>query len=58
MYSICNSREDCVMRHENGNCLPMGGFCPTLKNEICDALHQAFEMGYRTGYIERRSEED
>jgi hypothetical protein len=45
------------MRHENGNCLPMGGFCNTLKTELCDAMQEAFEIGYRTGYIERRSEE-
>ena len=57
MYSICNIKEDCPMRHENGNCLPMGGCCPALKNEICDALQQAFEMGYRTGYMECRADE-
>ena len=55
MYSICNIREDCPMRHENGNCLPMGGFCNTLKTELCDALNQAFDIGYRTGFIDGRS---
>ena len=36
--------KDCKMRHENGNCLPAGGFCTANKN-ICDALHHAYEMG-------------
>ena len=58
MYSIYLNTEECPMRHENGNCLPMGGCCPALRNEICDALNQAFEMGYRTGYLERRTEEE
>ena len=43
--------KDCPMRHENGNCLPLGGFCTANKN-ICEALHNAYEMGkskQRTG---------
>ena len=49
MYSICNNREDCVMRHENGNCLPIGGFCTAVNDAICDALHNAFDKGYVSG---------
>lgn len=44
--------KNCYMRHENGNCLPSGGFCTANKN-ICEALHNAYEMGeseQRTGY--------
>ena len=43
--------KNCYMRHENGNCLPAGGFCTANKN-ICKALHNAYEMGkseQRTG---------
>lgn len=47
---VIDSREDCVMRHENGNCLPCGGFCLAVNNEICYALQQAYNKGYRTGY--------
>lgn len=36
--------KNCYMRHENGNCLPAGGFCTANKN-ICEALHNAYEMG-------------
>ena len=37
-------KENCPMRHKNGNCLPVGGFC-TANRDICDALHQAYERG-------------
>lgn len=43
--------KNCYMRHENGNCLPAGGFC-TANKSICEALHNAYEMGkseQRTG---------
>lgn len=37
--------ENCPMRHkENGNCIPVGGFCTANKN-ICYALHNAYKMG-------------
>ena len=38
-------RENCPMRHENGNCLPAGGFCTAVNDPICDALHNAYENG-------------
>ena len=41
------------MRHTpSGNCLPVGGFCTTVNDEICDALHQAHEMGKIDGFEE------
>lgn len=54
MCYIWDNKEDCPMRHENGNCLPMGGFCNALKNELCDAMKQAYEKGYRDGYFESK----
>lgn len=36
---------ECAMRHENGNCLPAGGFCTANRN-ICEALRNAWRMGY------------
>ena len=36
--------KNCPMRHENGNCLPAGGFCTANKN-ICEALLNAYGMG-------------
>lgn len=39
-------RKDCPMRHpDNGNCLPVGGFCTAVNNIICDALHNAYNRG-------------
>ena len=40
-------RTRCSMRHENGNCLPCGGFCTAVNEEICKALHNAFQSGYQ-----------
>ena len=38
-------RKDCPMRHENGNCLPCGGFCTAVNDSICEALHNAYKHG-------------
>ena len=40
-------RNKCPMRHpDNGNCLPIGGFCTAVNDEICEGLHHAFNCGY------------
>lgn len=41
-----SQRENCPMRHKNGNCLPCGGFCTAVNDEICKALHSAYDKGY------------
>lgn len=39
-------RVRCPIRHkENGNCLPLGGFCTSVSDEICHALHNAYMCG-------------
>lgn len=43
---MIDERKDCPMRHENGNCLPCGGFCLAVSDEICHALLYAYEHGY------------
>lgn len=40
-------RKDCPMRHKNGNCLPAGGFCTAVNDPICEALHNAYQCGYK-----------
>lgn len=45
-YINMDLRTDCKMRHENGNCLPCGGFCTAVSNEICSALHNAYNHGF------------
>lgn len=40
-------RKDCPMRHENGNCMVAGGFCTSINDPICKALHYAYDFRYR-----------
>lgn len=40
-------RKDCQMRGNLGNCSPVGGFCmDAVSDEICDALHNAYDHGF------------
>ena len=39
-------RRDCKMRHENGNCLAVGGFCTSVNDTICEALQSAYTAGF------------
>nr|WP_325297127.1 hypothetical protein [uncultured Dysosmobacter sp.] len=52
MMRIKKREKPCPMRHpENGNCLPIGGFCiDAVSDNICEALHQAYEIGLAAGY--------
>lgn len=38
-------RKECPMRHENGNCTVIGGFCTAVNDPICLGLHNAYELG-------------
>ena len=39
-------RTKCPMRHpDNGNCQPTGGFCTAVNDQICEALHSAYDLG-------------
>ena len=40
-------RRCCPMRHENGNCTVAGGFCTAVNDQICEALHNAYDCGQR-----------
>lgn len=44
---MTDNRQDCPMRHENGNCTVAGGFCTSINDPICEALHHAYDFGYR-----------
>lgn len=37
--------KDCPMRHDNGNCLSIGGFCTSVNDSICEALHNSYKHG-------------
>lgn len=43
------NRESCPVRHENGNCLSVGGFCSAVPDPVCEAVHNAYDSGYRDG---------
>ena len=45
---MTDKRKGCPMRHENGNCTVAGGFCTAVNDPICEALHNAFNCGYRS----------
>ena len=38
-------REHCPLRHENGNCTAIGGFCTAVNDPICEGLHNAYKSG-------------
>lgn len=44
-----SQRAHCPLRHSNGNCLPCGGFCTAVNDDICNAIRQAYEQGVRDG---------
>lgn len=45
-----SKRCNCKVRHENGNCLPHGGFCTSVGDNVCEAIRQAYDSGYTDGY--------
>lgn len=49
-------RKDCLMRHENGNCTVIGGFCTAVNDHICEGLHSAYDSGYRAAAIRAKQE--
>ena len=51
------NRENCPMRHENGNCTVSGGFCTAVNDPICETLHNAFDCGYRSAIRARQEVE-
>lgn len=46
-------RSECPMRHENGNCTVAGGFCTAVNDPICEALHNAYDCGFRASIADR-----
>lgn len=58
MIIIDSRRVKCTMRNKWGNCLPCGGFCTSVSTEICNAMQNAYEHGYRARVEEERREND
>ena len=38
-------RDVCPLRHENGNCLCVGGFCTAVNDQVCRAVRSAYSKG-------------
>ena len=51
-------RNDCPMRHENGNCTVIGGFCTAVNDPICEGLHSAYDSGYRAAALRAQQERE
>ena len=51
-------RMDCLMRHENGNCTVIGGFCTAVNDSICEGLHSAYDSGYRAAALRANQERE
>ena len=51
-------RKDCTMRHENGNCTVIGGFCTAVNDPICEGLHSAYDSGYRAAALRTKQERE
>ena len=51
-------RKDCQMRHENGNCTVIGGFCTAVNDPICEGLHSAYDSGYRAADLRAQQERE
>lgn len=47
--SVNENRSLCKLRHKNGNCLCVGGFCTAVNDEICKSIRIAYEKGYVDG---------
>lgn len=43
------NRTNCPMRHENGNCLPIGGFCTAVNDIYCNICQSAYNHGLYDG---------
>lgn len=55
---MTDKRKDCQMRHENGNCTVAGGFCTSVNDPICEALHNAYDCGYMHSALREQEERE
>ena len=39
-------RKNCPMRADNGNCLPVGGFCTAVADIYCEIAHKSYGQGF------------
>ena len=51
---VNENRASCKLRHKNGNCLCVGGFCTAVNDEICNAVRSAYDKGLTEGQEVKR----
>ena len=51
------NREDYPVRHKNGNCLHIGGFCTAVPDPICAGVRSAYECGWTDCALKIRKEQ-
>ena len=49
---------NCPLRHANGNCLPLGGFCTSISDELCCAFRNAYNSGWYDACIKMKEAGD
>lgn len=49
--------KDCPIRHENGNCLVVGGFCPAVNVYMCEVVRNAYDSGRLSALREQEERE-
>lgn len=49
--------QHCPMRTHVGNCIIIGGFCTSIREDICDALHKSFQMGTRNRAVDKANDD-
>ncbi|MEN6636131.1 MAG: hypothetical protein ABFC56_09785 [Clostridiaceae bacterium] len=57
MDRLDETRTQCPMRHANGNCLTVGGFCTSVNEIVCKAVRNGYNSGYEDGYHAARMNE-
>ena len=41
-----DKKDPCPIRHENGNCVLVGGFCTAVPDHICEVVRNAYDCGW------------
>lgn len=51
------NRLHCPIRHENGNCTCVGGFCTAVPEPVCEAVRNAYDSGWTDCALKVRKEQ-
>ena len=51
------NRLHCPIRHENGNCVCVGGFCTAVPAPVCEAVRNAYDSGWTDCALKVRKEQ-